>query len=155
MWGINKSGIYLNDKNDFTIMDNGLVINNNVTYIIPNSTKPDKPVKICIENNSTMRTEKYKMTIKQVLLHTLRWDYKLRETLTAQQIHSEKGKVRHNNFKEVINFLDKRGVSRESIDNEVNMERERIVYSRPMGFNSDTYIKLADKVKGWDRVYEK
>lgn len=100
---------------------------NNIYFISTN----DKPVKLIIENqnDTTTKTEKYKKTLYEVLKNELRFNHTLRRNLTKQQIHTENGKLKHGRFNEVINFLIKRGVSKEYIETEVNQERERVVFS--------------------------
>jgi len=98
----------------------------------------DRPLKLVIENNLvSSRTEKYFLTTKEVLKNILNSDWELRRTLTTQQIRSEKGKVRRGYYDEVINFLHKRGVNREYIENEVAMEREKIIFSQILNVSSD------------------
>ena len=115
----------------------GLIIPNDQIFFI-NQTDNTKPLKIILENNSLPpRTEKYYLTLKEVLKQILNSDWKLRRTLTTQQIRSEKGKVRRGYCEEVINFLHKRGVSREYIESEVSTERERIIFSYPLNVSRD------------------
>lgn len=103
-----------------------LILPNDKIYIV--SFPKDKPIKLVVENNSSSQiVEKYHLTLKEVLKDILNGDWKLRSTLTRQQIRTEKGKIRRGYYEEVINFLHKRGISREYIKNEVAMVRERIV----------------------------
>jgi hypothetical protein len=116
--------------------DNNLPMNSNIIYIIPNPQ--DKPVKIIIENNSpTVTTETYYLTLREVLKNILNQDWKLRNTLTTQQIRVEKGKVRKGYCDEVINFLNKRGISREYIEKEIATERERVILNINTNVSSD------------------
>jgi hypothetical protein len=116
--------------------DNNLIINPDTIYIIPKLQ--NKPVKIILENDSTsVTTEIYHLTLKEVLRDILNQNWKLRITLTTQQIRSEKGKVRKGYCDEVINFLHKRGVSKEYIENEVTIEREKLVFSINWHVSSD------------------
>jgi len=124
--------------------DNNSIINPNTVYFIP--PPQDKPVKLIMENNTpTVTTETYHLTLKEVLKDILNKDWKLRNTLTTQQIRSEKGKIRKRYYDEVINFLHKRGISKEYIENEVTTERERLVFS--MNLNIPANI-LDDKKFG-------
>ncbi len=95
------------------------------------TTNKDKPIKIIFENNNntSSKTEKYKLTLKEVLINELKYNYNLRKILTRQQIHTERGKIKNGNYNEVINFLVKRGISKEYIENEVNQERERTLFT--------------------------
>jgi hypothetical protein len=98
----------------------------------------NKPVKLVIENNIiSTKTEKYKLTIKEVLKDELKCNYKLRRNLTRQQIHTEYGKIHRGYYSEVINFLVKRGITKEYLENEINQERERCVFTRKMSFPLD------------------
>lgn len=117
-------------------------MDNNKIYIL--DTQKDKPVKIIFENNiSNVKTEKYHLTLRQVLFEILKGNWELRRNLTRQQIHSERGKVRRGNYEEVINFLNKRGVSREYINNEISQERENIIITIPLKINTeDVYGKF-------------
>jgi len=96
----------------------------------------DKPVKLVFENELKTKTEKYHLTIKEVLLDVLRWNWTLRKQLTRQQIHSERGKTKRGYYDQVVNFLVKRGISKEYIDNEVSQERERWIISKPVYINT-------------------
>jgi len=116
-------------------MDN--LINNNEFYFNP-TLSDTRPVKIVFESDvMSNKTETYQLTLKEVLTEILKYNYRLRYNLTTQQIHSERGKVRKNNYSEVINFLTKRGISRDYIENEVSQIRERTIFTRNMNFNSD------------------
>lgn len=93
----------------------------------------DRPVKLYFKNKiKESKVEIYKLTLKEVLLEILKYNYDLRMKLTKQQIHSERGKLKHGNYKEVVNFLVKRGITKNYINTELNIERERIVYIIPL-----------------------
>jgi uncharacterized protein related to proFAR isomerase len=110
------------------------------------SNNENKPVKIVLENNYSYRTEIYHLPLKDVLRNELRWNYELRRNLTKQQIHTEYGKLKRGRINEIINFLVKRGITKEYIENEVNQERENVVVSIP--------IKLTDIVDCKFGIYQ-
>jgi hypothetical protein len=96
----------------------------------------DKPVKIVFEDKiKSSKTEKYHKSLKEVL-YDLLWDWDIRENLSKQQIHSERGKIKRGYYDQSINFFVKRGATREFIINEVEQERERIVISVQHTFNT-------------------
>lgn len=106
--------------------------------------KQDNPITLQYRdiNDANISTKKYKKSINEVLWEILRWNYDLRKNLTRQQIHTEKGKVKRSNYSEIINFLVKRGISKEFIDNEINQEREDIILSINYGCTKLTDSKL-------------
>lgn len=117
---------------------------NDKIYFI-NPSEKDNPVKIIIEQEPlSTRIEKYYLTLKEVLLEILRCNLKLRRQLTRQQIHSERGKVKRGYSDQVINFLVKRGISKEYIDKEVSQERERWIISRQIHF--DNFVAQNNKI---------
>ena len=112
-----------------------LEFNNEQVYIIK---KEDKPIKIIIENNSrSSRNEKYKLSLKEVLLQELK-ELKCNSKITTQQYRSERGKVKRSQYAEVIHFLNKRNITQEYIDNEVNKERDRCVFCTTYNINNFT-----------------
>jgi len=104
---------------------------NKKIYILPSANKStDKSVKLIIEDRKNeTREERYYLSIKEVLFNILRWDFQLRQKLSRQQIHSERGKVKKGNYNEVINFLNKRGVSKKFIEHKINEEHTRFVFT--------------------------
>jgi hypothetical protein len=108
-------------------------LNDNEIYFI-NIPQNDKPIKLVIENNISNRTETYKMTLKEVLVEELRNLWSI-NTLTGQQYKSEKGKIKREYTEQVINFLIKRGITKEYINNEMNKERERLVFVQQFNIN--------------------
>lgn len=79
-------------------------------YILPSGS--GKPIKVVIENAPLeTKIKRYRKTPQQVLKDELKYNYKLRQQLTRQQIHSEYGKLRSSSWGEVINFVLKRGVT--------------------------------------------
>lgn len=109
-------------------------MDNNQIYIIPII---DKPIKLVIENDIlSTKTEVYQLSLMDVLLQELRQNYILRKNLSRQQIHTERGKVKKEYYEQVINFLVKRGISREYINNEVNRKRERLIITKNIKFDT-------------------
>ena len=110
-------------SNEYNLSDDKIVVV---------SKNEDRPIQIQIENSNNYKwsTKKYKKPINEVLWKILRHDYDLRKSLTRQQIHTEKGKIKRGNYTEVINFLVKRGISKEYIDDEINKEREDNVMTK-------------------------
>ena len=103
-----------------------------VLYIIQNDNS-DKPIKVCFEDTPLdFKTVKYKPTIREVLTDILN-SRKAMMSLTTQQAKSEKGKIRKGNYSEVINFLAKRGVDRDFIDNEMSKERDVLTFTQKLG----------------------
>ena len=97
----------------------------------------DKPIKFVIEGNCIEAKLVYKSkTLKEVLLEVLRWNCKLRDQLTIQQIHSERGKVYREKYSDVINFLNKRGISKDYIENE-QKEKPVIEYTTTITIPTD------------------
>ena len=97
----------------------------------------NKPLKIVFENNPiSSKTEIYHVTLKELLTDILNENRVLRK-LTTQQARSEKGKVRKGYFDEVINFLNKRGISREYIEKEIATERERVILNIDMNVSNN------------------
>jgi len=107
-------------------------------FIIP---LEDKPVKLIFENDiSSIKTEKYHLTLREVLFNILRCNFELRKNLTRQQIHSERGKVKRGCYDQVVNFLVKRDISKEYIDNEISQEREQMIIKRPLKINVNDIV---------------
>lgn len=96
-------------------------------YIVP--IDGYKPVKIVLEGNSISEytTRKYRKRPQEVLRDELKYNYNLRKQLTRQQIHSEYGKLKSGNYKEVINFLLKRGVTTSELNRKLNEIHEDII----------------------------
>jgi hypothetical protein len=94
----------------------------------------NRPLKLVFEGDIINRTETYKMTLKEVLVEELRnlWANNI---LTGHQYKSEKGKVKREYTEQVINFLSKKGISKEYINNETSKERERLVIVKKYNIN--------------------
>lgn len=110
------------------------MLNKDYIYIIETQ---DKPIKLCFENNLMVKTEKYTMSLEEVLLNEVRniWS---NSKITGQQYKVEKGKIKKGYSGEVLNFLIKRGITKEYINNEVNQERDIIIFSK--SFNVSDFI---------------
>lgn len=113
-------------------------------YIIP--IKDDKPVKIIIENEPIVDcgVERYKKTPREVLRDELKYNSDLRRQLTRQQIHSEYGKLKSNNCKEVVNFLLKRGITTSELNQKINEVHERHIIQITTKYG----VSLSDNVFG-------
>lgn len=120
----------------------------NTIYIIPTT---NKPVKVIFEENSVdeVYVERYKKTPQEVLKDQLKYNYNLRKQLTRQQIHSEYGKLRSDNYEEVINFLLKRGVTSLELNQKLNEVHEMHTFKikTKLGIN----VLMLDKPFG---IYE-
>lgn len=86
---------------------------NNKIFIVPTN---NKPVKIIFENKTETttitRNKTQKESLMEIIKDMLRGNIistnKKVVRITKQQYKSEKGKLRRNNFEEVINFIKKR-----------------------------------------------
>jgi len=83
------------------------------------------PIKI-IHNDSNCNIEPFKESIENILLEILKLLWSLSK-ITRHQYRSERGKLRNNNYSEIMNFVIKRGFDKEYIERKLREEKFRIV----------------------------
>lgn len=81
-------------------------MNNDQLFIIPAN---NKPIKFVFEDDPEITFTEVPNSEKEALQYTIRnmWASK---KITGQQYKTEKGKIRKDNFKEVVNFITKRNM---------------------------------------------